>query len=259
MINSIKDALFRVWYWYISTKDKKGEITFMNYGMAGRTPALLLLPEQEKDRYSMQMYHHVANKIDLSGKSLLEVGCGRGGGLNYIKEQLNPRNITGLDLNYKAINFCRNFYDQTGATFLQGNAQNLPFEQDSFDVILNVESSHRYPEPQKFFDEVYRVLRPGGYFLFTDFRTNNEVPNMESQLKISRLDLKEKEDISRDVLNALDLSESERKKLINRLAPRGLRNLARKFAATPGTPTYNKFEKGEFIYLTYVMQKPIKP
>ncbi len=213
MINNVKDALFRAWYWYISTKDKKGEITFMNYGMAGRTPALDLLPDQEKDRYSMQMYHHVANKIDLSGKSMLEVGCGRGGGLNYIKNQLNPRSVTGLDLNQKAINFCQNFHCQKNATYLQGNAQKLPFETDSFDVVINVESSHRYPEPQKFFHEVYRVLKPGGYFLFTDFRTGDEVLNMESQLKTSRLELLEKEDISQDVLKALDLSESERKKI----------------------------------------------
>jgi SAM-dependent methyltransferase len=255
MINKIKDALFRLWYWYISTKDKKGEITFMNYGMAGRTPALNLIPEQEKDRYSMQMYHFVANKIDLKGRSMLEVGCGRGGGLNYIKEHLNPRSVTGLDLNQKAINFCQNFHCQKNATYVQGDAQKIPFENDSFDVVLNVESSHRYPEPQKFFHEVYRVLKPGGYFLFTDFRTDDAVPNMELQLKTSRLGLIEKEDISRNVLDALDLSESERNKLINRLAPRGLRFLARKFAATPGTPTYEKFKTGEFLYLMYVLKK----
>lgn len=255
MKNIIKDALFRAWYWYISTRDQKGEITFMNYGIAGGSDELNLLPHQEKDRYAIQLYHHVASKKDLRGKSILEVGCGRGGGLDFIKTQLSPSQVTGLDLNHKAIEFCLDFHCQKNARFVQGDAQSLPFEDNAFDVILNVESSHRYPQPQSFFNEVYRVLKPGGNFLFTDFRPNDSVESLESQFKISQLNLEEKNDISWKVLKALDLAAPQREILINRLAPRVFKGLAKKFAATPGTPTYEKFKSGQFLYLTYVLRK----
>ena len=62
---------------------------------------------------------------------------------------------------------------------MQANAQNLPFQNESFDAVLNVESSHRYPQMEKFLNEVYRVLKPNGYFLFTDFRNNPEIENLK--------------------------------------------------------------------------------
>ncbi len=255
MKRPIRERLFMAWYWYISTIDKEGEITYMNYGHDGDGENLDLKPEEEKDRYAIQLYHHMATKINLSKKSVLEVGCGRGGGLNFIKGRLAPGSVTGLDLNEKAIKFCQNYHCQENATYVQGDAQNLPFENNSFDIILNVESSHRYPEPQLFFEEVYRVLRPGGYFLFTDFRKDTAIEILEDQISESKLKTEEKRDISKNVLRALDLATPEREKLINKLAPRIFKGLAKKFAATPGTPTYEKFADGRFVYLTYVLNK----
>lgn len=255
MGNPIRDSFFKAWYWYISTVDKEGDITYMNYGHDGAGNDLDLKPEEEKDRYAIQLYHHLATKINLNDKSVLEVGCGRGGGLNFLKGRLDPESVTGLDLNEKAIKFCQNYHCQKNAAYVQGDAQHLPFESNSFDIILNVESSHRYPEPQRFFKEVHRVLRPGGYFLFTDFRKDTAIKTLEDQFSESKLKTEEKKDISKNVLRALDLATPQREKLINKLAPRIFKGLAKKFAATPGTPTYEKFAAGRFIYLTYVLKK----
>ena len=49
-----------------------------------------------------------------------------------------------------------------------GDAENLPFDDASFDVVTNLESSHTYPDIRAFLGQVRRVLRPGGWFLHTD-------------------------------------------------------------------------------------------
>lgn len=73
---------------------------------------------------------------------------------------------TGLD---KVISFEKN------KDIIQGNAEHLPFPARSFDIVLNVESSHLYTNINKFLEEVYRVLKPDGYFCWADLRQKNEV------------------------------------------------------------------------------------
>jgi ubiquinone/menaquinone biosynthesis C-methylase UbiE len=65
-------------------------------------------------------------------------------------------------------------------TFVQGDAENLPFPDASFDIVVNVESSHTYPHFDRFAAEVRRVLRQGGRFVITDFRERPQMPDMLS-------------------------------------------------------------------------------
>jgi len=255
MNDILTNLFFRTWYWYISKVDKESEITFMNYGYSKDNQEIVLDEKDKINKYSAQLYHFIANSIDLKGKDLLEVGCGRGGGLSYISRYLNPRNATGIDLNQKAINFCRRNYANQNITFLQGNAQQLKFEDNSFDVVINVESSHRYNQMDKFLDEVYRVLKPGGHFLFADFRLQSEVGKLIDQFKESNLKVIKQEIITVNVLEALKLSSIETENLILKIAPKLLQGVGKRFAATVGTPTFKKFATNEFEYLFYMLTK----
>ena len=62
--------------------------------------------------------------------------------------------------------------------FVEGNAMQLSFEDESFDVIYNVESSHCYSNMPQFISEAYRILRPGGYFAWTDFRDSKSMKSI---------------------------------------------------------------------------------
>lgn len=251
----LREQFFKVWYWYISTIDKDADITFMNYGYSNNGNKIKLLDEDEKNRFSIQLYDYVANGIDIANKDILEVGSGRGGGINYIVKYLKPSSAYGLDLNTKAIEFCRNHYDNHILNFKQGNAQDLDFPDESFDVVLNVESSHRYPNVDEFIEEVYRVLRPGGYFLYSDYRPPEIMPELKNKLELTKFKFLKNETITPHVLEALNLSYDERIKLIHKIAPRFLHGLGKKFAATEGTPTYNKFQNGHFEYFNKILQK----
>jgi ubiquinone/menaquinone biosynthesis C-methylase UbiE len=255
MKEKIKNVFFKIWYWYISTVDKNAEVIFMNYGYSKDNYKIKLNESDEKNRYSAQLYNLVATGADIEGKDILEVGCGRGGGLSYLYRYLLPSSATGVDLNKKAIEFCKKYYSREDIKFLQSNAQNLNFQDNAFDVVINIESSHRYSKMDAFLDEVYRVLKPDGVFLFADFRQKYELEQLNFQFKNSKFVRLMDTTITENVLEALKLSTSEREKLVHQIVPKFLHGLGKNFAATEGTPTYNKFLTGEFEYVFYIMMK----
>ena len=61
------------------------------------------------------------------------------------------------------------------ATFVVGDCENFPFEDNSFDSIICSNSFHHYPNPQAFFDSVQRCLRPGGRLILRDASSNNKL------------------------------------------------------------------------------------
>jgi ubiquinone/menaquinone biosynthesis C-methylase UbiE len=151
------------------TTGGEDELLLLNNGYEEDPPmALSLAASEEPSRFPIQMYHRTATQVDLSGKRVLEVGCGHGGGASYVMRNLGSTSYTGLDLNPAGIAFCRKKHNLPGLEFVRGDAENLPFPDQSFDAVINIESSHCYPRFSCFLAEVARVLRPGGHFLYAD-------------------------------------------------------------------------------------------
>lgn len=242
-------------YWYISITDKNAEVIFMNYGFSRNDQQIRLEDKDAKDRYSAQLYDYIARGAEIEGRNILEVGSGRGGGLSYITRYLKPKSATGLDLCEVAVAFSNRHHALENIRFEQGNSQEMPFADESFDVVLNIESSHRYPEMGLFLKEANRVLKPGGFFLFTDFRHQHELTKLQQQLEATEFKLIKQEDITEDVVQALKLSSKEREALIYKLVPKVLHHWIKDFAATEGSPTFNHFANREMVYFYYVFQK----
>lgn len=251
-------AMVRFWYQMLVVLDRKREITFMNYGYADLDPTAkgLSLKESEGgNRYSIQLYHHLAAAVDLTGKDVVEVGSGRGGGASYIARNLKPRSMRGIDLSDKAVDFCNAHYSTSGLSFKQGDAENLPLSDATVDAVINLESSHCYGSMERFLSEVHRVLRPGGYFLFSDHRDPDKVELLREQLKDAGLSVVKETDITANVVRALDLDNDRKAKLIEQRCPRLLRGRMAEFAAMKGTNTYLSFASGSSRYLSFVLQK----
>ena len=155
-IFAIRDWLFRLWYSYVQYLDKNADVLFMNYGYFNPDDSVKLDPEYDANKFSVQLYHKLIGDIDITNMNILEVGSGRGGGLSYLAKYFSPATALGIDLNKKATNFCNRYYKQKNLSFANGDAQDLSFlDNNSFDVIINVESSHRYPRVHLFFEEVF--------------------------------------------------------------------------------------------------------
>lgn len=254
----VQKSVIRTWYQFLSAPGRAAEVAMMNYGYASldeqETP-LELSTEEEANRYGIALYQRVAGAVDLRGKDVLEIGCGRGGGAAFIKRQFAPRSVTGVDFAEKAIAYCRSRYARDGLNFVTGDAERLTFPADSFDAVVNVESSHCYPHFERFVQEVKRVLRPTGYFLMADFRPQPVVASLREQLRRSGLTLVDEERITANVVRALDLDTERRLALTQRHIPGPLRNAFNDFAGVRGSQAYQDFQGTKTEYLRFVLQK----
>ncbi len=255
MKEKLRNVFFKFWYWYVSTVDKNAEVVFMNYGYSKDNRKIELDENDEKNRYSIQLYHLVATGAEIKGEDILEVGCGRGGGLSYINRTFAPNSAIGIDLNKKAIKFCNKKYLSEKIKFFQSDAQKLNFEDNAFDVVINIESSHRYSKVDLFIGEVHRVLKPGGVFLFADFGDQEDLKKLNAHLKKLNFKHIKNEIITENVVESLKLSTPNREELVRRLLPKFLQNLGRNFAAIEGTTTFNNFLTREFEYVFYILSK----
>src|SRR6185503_7916944 len=85
----------------------------------------ILNPQDEPDRLCIQLYHRLASAVDVRDKSVLEIGCGRGGGSSYVARYLGPKSVTGVDLSKAGIDHCRRSHTSPNLTFRVGDAENL--------------------------------------------------------------------------------------------------------------------------------------
>ena len=99
---------------------------------------------------------------------LLDVGCGTGPMIELLAAEIPGKRYIGLDLTPRMIEVA-NAKGIDGARFVVGDAENLPFDDESFDTVICANSFHHYPNPQAFFDGVARVLRPGGKLVLRDY------------------------------------------------------------------------------------------
>ena len=252
---NFRERLFKIWYFYVNKVDKNAEVLFMNYGYSSNDQIITLDQKDEMNRYSIQLYAQFTADVPFKDKDIVEIGSGRGGGLNFLTKTFKPTTAIGVELDKRAITFCNKYYTQDNLNFIQGDAQKLTLNNESCDIILNVESSHRYLNMQSFLGEVYRTLRPGGHFLFTDFRFDYEMDELNNQLELSGLKVIKVKIINKEVITALKLDDSRKRDLVKKLTPKFLNKIALNFSGTIGSETYNQFVSNKYIYFSYILTK----
>lgn len=255
---TLRNQLLRKWYQYLAKTYGNKEWTFMNYGYApngNHSPEDYLNEKDADGQYGINLYHQVASSINLKELDILEISCGRGGGAEYIKKNLKPKNLVGVDFSKNAIDFCNQNDQIKGLSFKTADALSLPFQNESFDTVINIESSHCYDSMRVFLNQVMRVLRPGGYFLFADFRPADKVNALQKSIQEAGFILIKSTDITDNVYHSLKLDSDKKKALIQDTIHKPFKKLFFEFAALKGTRTYEKFKRKELRYLSFVLQK----
>ncbi|ORV55563.1 SAM-dependent methyltransferase [Mycobacterium fragae] len=232
------------------------DVLFMNWCYEEDPPMNLPLDAaDEPNRYPIQLYHRTATQSgELTGKQVLEVGCGRGGGASYLMRALGPASYVGLDLNAAGIDFCSRRHRLPGLRFVQGNAENLPFPAESFDAVINVESAALYPHFDRFLSEVGRVLRPGGTFLYADTRWRFDLTRWESALAGAQgLRIVSWREINAEVMRGMELHSPAISAATQSVVPRFLRRWARK----QDSLVLRNLESGRLLYRMYCFARTI--
>jgi ubiquinone/menaquinone biosynthesis C-methylase UbiE len=140
--------------------------------------------------------------------------------------------------------------------FTTGDAQALPFPDGSFDVVVNVESSHCYSSVPRFLAEVTRVLRPGGRLFWADLRPAGEVEATRAQLRACGLRIEQEQDVTTEVLHALDLDSDRKLALVRAWFPRIAHPAVTRFAALTGSRSHRAFQDRRTRYLTAALSRP---
>ena len=119
----------------------------------------------------LEVSKELAQNIISNNLKVLDVGCGLGGPARMLADEKNCT-VTGLDLSQefidtaKALSKLVNLDSKT--TFLKGDALDLPFENNSFDVVWTQHVQMNILKKKKFYSEIFRVLKTGGKFLYYD-------------------------------------------------------------------------------------------
>jgi phthiocerol/phenolphthiocerol synthesis type-I polyketide synthase E len=231
---------------------------FLNLGYAETgTPShsVVELPEWCLNKNSVRLVLEVIGRCGLAGRRVLDVGCGRGGSISVIKQYFAARSAVGLDLAPAAIKFCRATHRYPDVTFEVGDAERLPFPDHSFDVVVNIESSSTYPDIGAFYHQVFRVLTPGGYFLYTDALPVGRFAECTDCLRRLGLSLELDRDITPNVLASCGEIAAYRLDAYRAQGDRAMSD----FLGAPGTQFYDEMKRGEWTYRIHRWKKPAAP
>lgn len=252
--------LWRTWYNSLSelTKLIFGELRFMNYGYLGE--GAVPSPEDGADACQIAMVRHTATgggRVETRGARLLEVGCGRGGGSAWMASALGPASVTAVDLSEQNIAACQQqFGSVPELRFGVADAERLPFDDGAFDVVVNVESSHCYPDFAAFLAEAHRVLRPGGTLCMVDFRLADRLAQWEHDVATGPFEQVAREDVTEAVVRALEADHERKVETIqSSAAPKLMHTMLQQFTGCRGSDIHRSFVTRERTYLLFVLRR----
>ncbi|MCL4811575.1 MAG: methyltransferase domain-containing protein [Vicinamibacteraceae bacterium] len=142
------------------------------------------------DDYRFDKLHYLPRLVDFNGyagRRLLEVGCGIG--TDLVRFARGGARVTGIDLAETAIDLARQNFALHGVeaeTLQVGNAEALPFDEGSFDVVYGHGVIQYTADPARLLAECHRVLKPDGEAIFMVY---NRVSWLNALSKVMRVDL----------------------------------------------------------------------
>jgi SAM-dependent methyltransferase len=120
----------------------------------------------------------VLDGVDVSGRTVLDIGCGSGGIALHILKAHGAAHVTGFDVEEPvirhAIDRAAMMGETSRASFVQAQPGPLPFDDESFDIIFSKDALLHVPDKDALFAEIFRVLRPGGTFAASNWMIGHD-------------------------------------------------------------------------------------
>lgn len=131
--------------------------------------ALMNNPVRAASQWWLETPLLIGPRSTLAGKRVLEVGCGRGVGIEVLLA-FGAAHVTGFDLDPKMVALAQQRVARYGdrARVFVGDAEAIDAPDSSFDVVVDYGIIHHIPNWRQALKEIARVLKPGGVFYFED-------------------------------------------------------------------------------------------
>jgi SAM-dependent methyltransferase len=203
---------------------------------------------------SAQLLFQLIGNTPMAGREVLEIGCGRGGNLWLVDRYFEPARVTGMDIAYRSVAYCRGAMPGADRQFAVADAERVPMGDHTADVILSVETSCTYPRIEDFFRNVARILRPGGSFLYTDLMRADLVEPFKGALGALGLEVVHERDITPNVSASRD-ARAARQKLAYGSRPEGDEKTMLEYVGESGSELYDLLTSGTGRYMLFRFEK----
>ena len=125
-------------------------------------------------RYLSGSFVSVVKKWGIIDGKVLDLGTGTGLLAIELAKKIPDVEVIGLDLSDVALEVARKNLQEIEqplkVSFKNGDAEDMPFEDGTFDLVVSSNTLHLIKHPVRMFNETQRVLKPEGKFFFSDFR-----------------------------------------------------------------------------------------
>ncbi|MGD8794646.1 MAG: class I SAM-dependent methyltransferase [Anaerolineae bacterium] len=132
---------------------------------------------QQHQKMAENLGRQVAKKLHsrgFQGGKILDVGCGSGATAIILAQAFPQSEILGIDLSEPLLRLATQAAQATGLDdrirFKTGDAEQMPYEDNSFDVALSLNMVHIVERPVQMLDEIERILAPDGSLFVVDLR-----------------------------------------------------------------------------------------
>ena len=121
--------------------------------------------------------------------NILDLGCGTGLELDYYFQIDPSAAVTGIDLAPGMLTVLREKFSYKNITLIEGSYFDIPFPENHYDAAVSVESLHHFMKREKtaLYRKVYRALKPGGYFILTDYFAPSDEEELRFENELARL------------------------------------------------------------------------
>lgn len=252
-------AAYEVLYRFSPVRRKR----FFNGGYLPLSPDLRALPELAGEEAAAMMYHLLLRDMvaDLAPdpETILDVGCGQGGGLLYAHALFPQARLLGTDRNGTVTRMARRLLARTGrAQLIKGGGDAIAFADGSADFVLSVGAPTYFGLP-RYVSEAARVCRAGGIIAFSGGYRQGDHAQIEAELRAAAqeqgLVFHRYANITPHTFAALEADIPRRAAELARV-PWPFRAYGWKWADMPGSAEYDEYATGRRADFACVLRKP---
>jgi len=239
---------------YDAVARRNPEVPFLNYGFADPEEPLGAAAPSDLAGVCRRLYEAVLTPFP-DATDAFEVGCGRGGGAAFLLDRQPDLSYLGLDLSKEHVRVCQHrFESHQAARFAVANASQLPVRDGRFDVAFSVEAAHHFDDRYRFYREVARALRPGGWLFLTGLWRPGQ--DATEPFDASGFTLVERVDITPNVVASLTATSALRQQMIESLGlPERFTPVLMSWAGVRGHGAYESLTSRALLYLRFRLQR----